>query len=35
MNKIPAVTEICEGVYLIDEFGGTNCYLVTGTQKPC
>ena len=33
MNKVPAVTEICEGVYLIDEFGGTNCYLVTGTQK--
>ncbi len=32
MRKLP-VKKICEGVYLLDEFGGTNCYLVVGDIK--
>ena len=33
MNKIPPVSKIKPGVYLINEFDGTNCYLVTGSEK--
>lgn len=32
MRKLP-VTKITDGVYLLDEFSGTNCYLVVGSEK--
>lgn len=32
-NKALPITEIADGVYLINEFDGTNCYLVVGTKK--
>lgn len=32
MRQLP-VKEICDGVYLLDEFSGTNCYLVVGNKK--
>lgn len=27
------VTELAENVYLLNEFDGTNCYLVVGSEK--
>ena len=33
MNSVPPVTELMKDVYLINEFGGTNCYLVTGSDR--
>ena len=33
MARIPPVSAIADGVWRIDEFGGTNCYLVAGTDK--
>ncbi|MBE6835774.1 MAG: MBL fold metallo-hydrolase [Ruminococcaceae bacterium] len=32
MRLLP-VKEIVDGIYLLDEFGGTNCYLVVGSEK--
>lgn len=32
MNSVPPVTELMKDVYLINEFDGTNCYLVTGSD---
>ncbi|MBO4339643.1 MAG: MBL fold metallo-hydrolase [Clostridia bacterium] len=32
MRKLP-VNKICDGVFLLDEFGGTNCYLVVGSER--
>ena len=32
MKKL-AFTNITDGVYLLDELGGTNCYLVVGSEK--
>ena len=32
MRKLP-VTELQSGVFLLDEFSGTNCYLVVGSEK--
>lgn len=31
--QAPGIREIADGVFLIDEFGGTNCYLITGTVR--
>ncbi len=32
MRQLP-VTKITDGVYLLDEFSGTNCYLIVGKEK--
>ena len=32
MNKVP-VTPLGDGIYLLNEFDGTNCYLVVGSEK--
>lgn len=33
MTKEIPVKQICDHVYLLNEFDGTNCYLVVGTEK--
>ncbi len=33
MTKDIPVKKICNNVYLLSEFGGTNCYLIVGTEK--
>ena len=33
MTKDIPVKKICNNVYLLNEFGGTNCYLIVGTEK--
>lgn len=33
MRKDLPIKEICKNVYLINEFDGTNCYLIVGSEK--